>query len=256
MIKLYDNPFSPFARKVRIALDHKALPYESIDALAVHEHAALARVHPRAEVPVLVDGEVVVANSSEILAYLEDAHPDPRLMPDGAAARAKARAWQRLADVTLDAIIHDISIWTWPTHRRQDAPPEGLVAAGMADLSRLLGSLDAALVPGAYLCETLSVADLALFPHVSSLRVLGVGTSAYPKLEAWIVRMRGIAAVRKDLDYVKSAARAKFADGPSPYESEKIVWRGDRIEWLFHHGFVDWWVEEWRAGRAVVPSSL
>jgi hypothetical protein len=86
--------------------------------------------------------------------------------------------------------------------------------------------------------------------------VLGLGTVAYPKLEAWIARMRTVAAVRKDLDYVKAAVREKFVTGPSPYESDKIVWRGDRIEWLFHHGFVDWWMEEWRAGRAVVPSAL
>jgi hypothetical protein len=62
--------------------------------------------------------------------------------------------------------------------------------------------------------------------------------------------------VREDLERVKRAAREKFVDGPSPYEGERIVWRGDRIEWLFHHGFVDWWYEEYRAGRAVVPSEL
>jgi len=55
---------------------------------------------------------------------------------------------------------------------------------------------------------------------------------------------------------VKQAAIDKFASGPAPYEGETIVWRGDRLEWLFHHGFADWWMEELRAGRAVVPSSL
>jgi len=256
MITLYDNPFSPFARKVRMVLDYKGLAYDSVDALALSEHSELARVNPRAEVPVLVDDGFVVSNSSEIVAYLDEKYTRPSVMPATAELRAKVRRWQRLADVTLDAIIHDISIWTWPTHHRNDAPPEGLLAAGMADVTRLLGALETELTANAYLCDTLSAADLALFPHVSSLRVLGIGTAAHPKIEAWIARMRSLPAVRKDLDYVKGAVREKFVTGGSPYESEKIVWRGDRIEWLFHNGFVDWWIAEWRAGRAVVPSAV
>src|SRR5262245_29842718 len=59
MIVLYDNPFSPFARKVRMALQFKEVPYQSIDALALAEHARLHAVNRRAEVPVLVDGDVV-----------------------------------------------------------------------------------------------------------------------------------------------------------------------------------------------------
>jgi hypothetical protein len=44
MIILYDNPFSPFARKVRMALQFKEVPYESIGALALAEHARLRMV--------------------------------------------------------------------------------------------------------------------------------------------------------------------------------------------------------------------
>jgi len=44
--------------------------------------------------------------------------------------------------------------------------------------------------------------------------------------------------------------------GQSPYEGEKIVWRGDRIEWLLAHGFHEWLLAELQAGRAVVPCSV
>src|SRR5262245_62452040 len=77
MIVLYDNPFSPFARKVRMTLEFKEVPYESIDALALEEHARLRAVNRRAEVPVLVDGDVVVRDSADIVAYLEDRFPTP-----------------------------------------------------------------------------------------------------------------------------------------------------------------------------------
>ena len=45
MIKLYDSAFSPFARKVRMVLDHKGLAYKTIDGLLKSNHAALSAVN-------------------------------------------------------------------------------------------------------------------------------------------------------------------------------------------------------------------
>jgi RNA polymerase-associated protein len=258
MLTLYDNPFSPFARKVRLALDHKGLAFESIDALAIEQHEKLLAVNPRAEVPVLVDDDLTIADSSDIVAYLEDGYPEPPVFPQEPKLRATARAWERLSDTLLDAIIHDISIWSWPTHRRQDHPPQGLIDAGRRDLWRILEKIETTLEGSGFLCGGLSIADLAVFPHLSSLKALGIvfDPSRHPGLCDWNRRMRTLGIVRRDLEYVKRIAIEKFIQAPSPYEGEKIVWRGDRIEWLLHNGFQRWWLEEHTAGRAVVPASI
>jgi glutathione S-transferase len=256
MIVLYDNPFSPFARKVRMALQFKEVPYESIDALALAEHARLHTVNRRAEVPVLLDGEVSVVDSADIVAYLEDRFPTPALLPSSPALRAAARRWQRLADTVLDAIIHDISLWTWPTHHRADAPPTGLLEAGQRDLETVLAALDEALGANDFVCGTPSVADLALFPHLSSVKALGLSMEAFANVVRWNASMRTLPCVRSDLDYVRRSAIEKFAPGASPYEAEKVVWRGDRIEWLLAHGFREWFWSELASGRAVVPRSV
>jgi glutathione S-transferase len=253
VLTLYDNPFSPFARKVRMVLELKAVAFQSIDALARDEHARLAEVNPRAEVPALVDGDVTVVGSADIVCYLEDRFPKPPVFPTTAALRAKARAWQRIADTVFDAIVHDISLWTWPTHRRTDAPPAGLVEAGRRDLGRILTDLETALGGEGFVCGGLSIADLALFPHVSSLKLLGVSLDPFPRVLRWSREMRALPSVRADLDAVKRAVAEKFGSGASPYEAEKVVWRGDRIEWLLARGFQDWFLEELRAGRAIVP---
>ncbi|KPJ79310.1 MAG: hypothetical protein AMS19_11455, partial [Gemmatimonas sp. SG8_23] len=158
----------------------------------------------------------------------------------------------------LDAIIHDISIWSWPTHRRTDEPPPGLREAGGRDLEHILTQLEREIDPSGFCCDTLSIADLALFPHVSSLKAVGfeLDDSRYPKLCRWNRLMRSQDAVVDDLAYVKRSIVEKFASGQSPYESERIVWRGDRIEWLLANGFVDWFVVELRAGRGVLPRSV
>jgi len=105
-------------------------------------------VNPRGEVPVLVDGEVTVASSADIAAYLEDRFPTPALLPPSPALRATVRSWQRIADTVLDAIVHDLSLWVWPTHRRADRPPAGLLEAGRRDLERVCTRLDGALGAG------------------------------------------------------------------------------------------------------------
>ncbi len=132
MLTLYDNPFSPFARKVRMVFHFKGLEFESLGALARSEHDRLVEVNPRAEVPVLVDRGFTFTDSTDIVYYLEDCFPTPTVFPGEPKLRAKARRWQRLADTLLDAIIHDVSIWTWPTHKRPDTVPDGLLQAGRA----------------------------------------------------------------------------------------------------------------------------
>jgi glutathione S-transferase len=257
MLTLYDNPFSPFARKVRMALHWKGVAFESVDALALAELPRLAAVNPRAEVPVLVDGGVTVIDSTDIAAYLEDRFPEPPLLPRSPALRARARHWQRIADTAFDAIVHDVSLWIWPTHARTDAPPEGLLEAGRRDLASLLARLDASLGAEGFVCGgELSIADLALFPHVSSLRLLDVPLDPFPRVHAWSRRMRALPAVRADLDHVKRSVTEKLGAGASPYEAEAVVWRGDRIEWLLANGFADWLRAELAAGRAVVPGAV
>jgi glutathione S-transferase len=255
MLSLYDNPFSPFARKVRMVLRLKGLEFRSIDALAVSEHDRLVEANPRAEVPVLVDGTLTVTDSADIVSYLEDRFPTPAVFPADPQLRAKARHWQRIADTALDAIIHDISIWTWPTHHRPDPPPKGLLEAGRQDLHEILAQLEDSLEATGFVCDELSIADLALFAHISSLKPLGIllDESSCPKLLRWNRELRLQPAVKEDVDYVKRSAVEKFASGESPYEGERIVWRGDRIEWLLTHGFQDWLLSELAGGRAVVP---
>jgi glutathione S-transferase len=116
-----------------MVLRFKGLAYRAIDALALEEHDRLVEVNPRAEVPVLVHGSVSVRDSTDIVYYLEDRFPEPTVLPGSPQLRGKARRWQRLADTVLDAVIHDISLWTWPTHHRSDRPPGGLLEAGRRD---------------------------------------------------------------------------------------------------------------------------
>jgi glutathione S-transferase len=241
-----------------MVLNYKGLPFRSIDALALDQLAGLASRNSRVEVPVIVDGDLTIVDSADIVAYVEDRYPEPPILPRSPELRARARHWQRVADRVLDAVIHDISLWSWPTHHRQDEPPRGLLEAGRRDIEAILRQLDDELDENDHICGELSIADIAVFVHVSSLKPLGIQLDdrSFPRVRAWFRRMRTQPVIQSDLEYVKAAGVEKFVDHQSPYEGEKVVWRGDRIEWLLCNGFDEWWSEERATGRAVIPSNV
>ena len=72
MIKLYDTPFSPFTRKIKMVLDYKGLSYDVADVTNVHtsQGREFASLNSRVEVPVLKDNDILIVNSSDIVAYL------------------------------------------------------------------------------------------------------------------------------------------------------------------------------------------
>ncbi len=249
MITLYDNAFSPFARKVRMVLEHKRLRFDAIDGLTPDGRKRLATVNPRVEVPVLREGTLVVANSPHIVAYLEHRYPQQPLYPSDPATRAEALSWERLADTLLDAITHDVSYggFGFPAGTR----PAGLLEAAREDLAVVYGDLERALAERDFVCGALSIADLALFPHLTAVRFLDVSFdgAAHPRLLAWYKRMRQVPVCRADLDRTKS-----FLGAAGGFERpERIVWRGDRIEWLLARGFHAWFDAEIRAGRVAWP---
>lgn len=250
MLTLYDNAFSPFARKVRMVLEHKRVAFEAIDGLAPGGHARLAAVNPRCEVPVLIDDDLVVVNSPHIVAYLEHRHPERPVYPAEPALRAAALRWERLADTLLDAIIHDASNggFGFPDGTR----PAGLLEAAREDLAPVYDELERTLTDREFLCGAFSIAELALFPHLTALRFLDIAVdgTTHPKVLAWYKRLRQHEICRADLERTQAFLQSA---GPTLQRPERIVWRGDRIEWMLAHGFHEWLFEEVRRGRIAWP---
>jgi glutathione S-transferase len=250
MMTLFDNPFSPFARKVRMVLEHKGLAFETIDGLAPEGHARLAEVNPRVEVPVLVDDDCVVVNSAHIVAYLEHRYPRAAVYPADPRMRVAALGWERLGDTLFDAITHNVSNggFGFPP----ETMPPGLLDAARNDLASVYDDLERALDGRDFLCDALSIAELALFPHMTAVRLLDISFDGdtHPRVLAWYRRLRRQPIFRADLERTQAFLRAA---GPSLQRPERIVWRGDRIEWMLAHGYHDWFVEEIRRGRVAWP---
>lgn len=97
---------SPYARKVRIALIEKALPFELVTEVPWNDDASAPAHNPLGKVPVLIrDDGVAFYDSRFILEYLELTHPLPPLLPkdpDGILAHKRLEV---LGDGLCDALV-------------------------------------------------------------------------------------------------------------------------------------------------------
>lgn len=96
-MKLYDYFRSSAAYRVRIGLNLKALPYETLSVHLLRDGGEQLKpeyraVNPSGLVPALQDGEATITQSLAILEYLDETHPMVPLMPQDALGRARVRA--------------------------------------------------------------------------------------------------------------------------------------------------------------------
>src|SRR5690554_3036617 len=96
-MKLYGYFRSSAAYRVRIALNYKSIPYESVSVHLLKDGGqqlsdAYRAINPAGLVPALVDGGLNLGQSMAILEYLEETHPEPALLPVDARGRARVRA--------------------------------------------------------------------------------------------------------------------------------------------------------------------
>jgi glutathione S-transferase len=90
MIRLYRIRYSTNVERVALGLGHKRLAVESI-WVEPDDRREVVEVSGQPLVPVIIDGERVVADSTAILEYLEENYREPPLYPANPAERAQVR---------------------------------------------------------------------------------------------------------------------------------------------------------------------
>lgn len=201
-MKLYSYFRSSAAYRARIALNLKGLPYEYLPVHLVRDggeqHAPAYRsVAPEGLVPVLVDGDTTVHQSLAIIEYLDETHPQPPLLPAGAAARAAVRAIA--LDIACD--IHPLCNTRVLKYLGANC---GLDKDGSDDWIRhWIGTGFAALeirlahdpARGAF-ChgDAPTLADIVLVPQVFNARRFGVDMGRFPTIAAIDARCAELAA--------------------------------------------------------------
>lgn len=106
MARLFHVPLSPYCRKVRLSLAEKKIECELVEERYWEQDPDFLRRNPAGKVPVLKLDTQTMAESAAICEYLEEAYPEPSLMPKGAEARYEVR---RLVSWFDDKFHHEVT---------------------------------------------------------------------------------------------------------------------------------------------------
>ena len=255
MLTLYDDVFSPYARKVRIALYEKGIPFERVRALHGDcNRTDFLHANPRAEVPTIVDGSFSLYDSTIICEYLEDRHPEPVIYPRDARLRAECRLLEDLADTQLDAATYAVAVVELG---RAESHP-AMHDAAARDLRRLYDELERRLGDRRFFCGDFSLADIALVPHLMAAAFLGfpLDPAAHPGLTRWMDHVQERPAIARDNADVMATLQRLQEEARPAFDPYRVQWRSDRLEWIIKNGFADWLAEEMRAARAFFPLAV
>ena len=185
-MRLYTYFRSSAAYRVRIALNLKGVPYESVPVNLLkgeQREEAFGAVNPQKRLPALDIGGTILIQSPAILEYLDEVYPEPPLLPIGAVTRAKVRAVASIVGCDIhplnnlgplrylkNTLGHDqAAIDEWYAH---------WVREGFDAIESLLG-------PGPYCFGAqVTLADVYLVPQVFNARRFNISLAAYPKIAA------------------------------------------------------------------------
>jgi len=206
--RLYTYWRSSAAYRVRIALALKGLEYESVPKHLLRDggeqrKADYLAVNPQGLIPALADDGFVIPQSLAICEYLEEIHPEPRLLPGSARDRATVRGMAMVVACDTHPLNNlpimgylrrefgadDAAVNRWVAH---------WIDRGFAALERWVGSL-----PGApaevgrqHYCfgDAPTLADVCLVPQMYNARRFSVDVTPYPRLVAICAHLEGLPA--------------------------------------------------------------
>ena len=215
-MRLYSGPLSLFSRKVEIALHEKRIDFERIEVAFTQtegyrpKHPDVVAANPKGQVPVLVDGDLTLFDSTVILEYLEDAYPIPPLYPSDAKGKARCRLVELHADEILLPDVRRLMYRTEPpladAERQKARHEEGQrgedgILGHYRRLEEQLGSND-------YFCGVFTAADIAMFMTIHYvIRLNGPRLDRFPALADWYRRIGKRSSSARVIEEIAEADR-------------------------------------------------
>ncbi|MGN7741696.1 glutathione S-transferase family protein [Pseudomonas sp. 22526] len=188
-IKLYNFPRSGHAHRVELMLSLLGLPFELIFvdlAKGEHKQADFLALNPFAQVPVIDDQGVVLADSNAILVYLAQKYGQGRWLPSDPVGAARVQRWLSVAAGPIafgPAVARLITVFGAQRNAEE-----------AIDRSHaLLKVLEQELTASPYLAGSEpTIADIAGYSYIAHAPEGNVSLADYPQVRAWLARIEAL----------------------------------------------------------------
>jgi len=246
-LRFFEHPLSPYARKVKIVMEHAGIPYERVfvnplapDPETLRQFAAAS---PRLEVPCLVDGDgTAVFDSTVMLEFLEEKWPERSTLPASPGERARVRMLEELCDTELEAVnwgLMEIRFFK----RAQGAEADAILARANQQLARLWARLDRELDGRKWMNgDRFGRGDATVYPHITGAAFFGAPLDAkFARLTEWAARCAAEPAVQADAAQLAQWIQENLGGGAGDLQGMPIVrqYRDHRLEWMMKSGGIE-----------------
>jgi len=193
-LRYYSMRFCPFAQRTRLVLEHKQIPFETVNINLADKPSWFWEKNPEGTVPVLEKGDHVITDSTATCDWLDDMYPCHRLTPCDPYVKARDR-------MLLEYFGNIIRLF-YGKLRKPETLEEGVqdLQKRFQHLENELSNREGPLYGG----TSPSMIDFLMWPHMERLPVLAkrldprmsVSVSTYPRLAAWYTHMYDVTAVK------------------------------------------------------------
>jgi len=193
-LEIIGSYLSPYVRKVLVVLDLKGIPYAIDPLVPFFGDDRFTQISPVRRVPVLIDDQVTLADSSVICQYLEERHPQPALYPADIFDRARARwleeyADSRMGEVFIWRLFNQVAIkpgvWGEPTD-------QAVVDKTLhEDMPQVLDYLEPQVPTEGFIFGAVSIADISIACFFRNAAFAGFRTDAerWARTAAFVERL-------------------------------------------------------------------
>lgn len=239
-MKIIGSFVSPYVRKVLACMNLKGLTYEIDPITPFFGNDEYERMSPLRRIPVLIDGDISICDSSVICAYLDDAYPERPLLPADPKDRARARWLEEFADTRLG----DIFIWSLFYQRvvrrlvwGEETDEERVAKTLTEDLPHALDYLETQLPTEGFLFGEIGLADISIASFFRNGHYAGfeVDSARWPRTAAFVSRTLSdpcLASLLPFEDVQRSAEikarRQALLDAGAPLTAETLGLREPR----------------------------
>jgi glutathione S-transferase len=185
---LYGTELSGHAHRVELLLRMLGLPYRyAVASAAVRSTAEFRKLNPLGQIPVLQDGDLILADSNAILVYLAKRYaPGSQWLPEEPVGAARVQRWLSIAAGEVmqgPAIARMVSQWNFPGDLKRAKQIAAVLLRFMDDHLKTRSFLAA---------EHPTIADLACYSYVAHAPEGGIPIESYVSVLAWLRRVEAL----------------------------------------------------------------
>src|SRR5271163_2341663 len=202
MVQIIGSYLSPYVRKVLVVLDLKGVAYEIDPIVPFYGNDHFSQMSPLRRIPVMIDSNATLSDSSVICQYLEDRYPAPALYPANIVDRARARwleefADSRMGEVFIWRLFNQVAIK--PAVWGEQTDKSAVEKTVREDIPAVLDYLETQAPREGFIFGAVSIADISIacFFRNAAFARFQVDAARWPRTASFVSRVLNLPSFEK-----------------------------------------------------------